>query len=131
MSARSRRGGASSDPAYPAYPGDAADPFVLNVDGSYYAFVTQVPDGAGGWVNVPVLQSSDGLGGWAPQATVADALPQLPSWARVGNTWAPAVAQTGSSSFVLYYTVTDAASGMQAISRAASSAPLSRQTTDR
>jgi glycosyl hydrolase family 43 len=107
----------------PAYPGDAADPFVLNVDGDYYAFITQVPDGSGGWLNVPVLRSSDGLGGWTPQASPADALPQLPWWAKVGNTWAPAVARTGASSFVMYYTVTDAATGMQAISRASSSVP--------
>jgi hypothetical protein len=112
--------GASADPAYP---GDAADPFVLNVDGDYYAFITQVPDGAGGWVNVPVLRSSDGLGGWTAQTSPPDALPQLPSWAKPGNTWAPAVARTGPSSFVMYYTATDAAMGMQAISRAASSAP--------
>ena len=110
---------AAAAPA-PAYPGDAPDPFVLEADGVWYTFTTQVRGVDGGWVNVPVLRSDDGLTGWAP-ASVPDALPQLPAWARSGNTWAPAVARTGPSRFVLYYTVTDGDSGLQCISRAVSS----------
>jgi hypothetical protein len=74
---------------------------------------------------VQELQSADGSS-WASapltQSTGADALPRLPRWAKPGNTWAPSVIQIGAT-FVMYYTATDASSGLQCISRATSSTP--------
>jgi hypothetical protein len=115
---------AGASPAAPAFTGDLPDPAILEAaSGSYYAFSTQVSNGAGGWIDVPVRQSGDGLGNWGVPGSGPDALPDLPSWARSGNTWAPSVLASGPSSFVLYYTVTNDASGLQCISLATSSTP--------
>lgn len=76
----------------PAYDGDFPDPFVLEVDGTYYAYSTQQ------WLaSVPVMSSTD-LQRWE---LLGDALPSLPEWAEWGRTWAPSVlrrADGGSSS---------------------------------
>lgn len=104
----------------PAHPGDAPDPWVLAVDERYYGFTTQVADRAKpGWINVPVLTSDDGGSSWN---LLGDALPELPSWAVSGNTWAPAV-HAIETSFVLYYTVTRRRGGLQSISVATASTP--------
>ena len=109
-------GGTAWAAASPSYAGDAPDPSVLVSGGRYYAFTTQVFDNARNrWTNVQELQSADGMT-WTP-ATVtaangADALPQLPRWAKVGNTWAPAVIQIGAT-FVIYYAATNASNGLQ------------------
>jgi beta-xylosidase len=79
----------------PVFAGDFPDPFVVNMEGEYFAFGTN----AGG-ANVQVMSSVD-LTTWHP---LGDALPALPSWAQAGNTWAPSVAATPDS-FLLYYTV--------------------------
>jgi beta-xylosidase len=95
---------------------DFPDPFVLRGSDAFYAFAT----GTGG-MHVQVARSRD-LAAWK---LVADALPQLPTWAAEGEglTWAPAVLARGQR-FVLYYTARHAASGYQCISRAVStSAP--------
>jgi beta-xylosidase len=81
--------------APPAFAGDFPDPFIVNVEGTYFAYATN----AGG-SNVQVMSSVD-LVAWRP---LSDALPALPGWAQAGNTWAPSVAATAGS-FVLYYTV--------------------------
>ena len=51
-----------------------------------------------------------------------DALPELPSWAGWGHTWAPSVLRRDDT-FVMYYTVRYEASGRQAISVATASDP--------
>jgi hypothetical protein len=102
----------------PSYPGDFPDPYVLAAQDKYFAFSTQVKVGSA-WVNVPVLASGDGRTGWAPPATGGDALPTLPGWARPGNTWAPSVVQSPTTGqFILYYTVTQASTGLQCVSAA-------------
>jgi beta-xylosidase len=118
--------GVASAAVSPAYGGDFPDPSVVVVNGTYYAFSTQVWDSQRSrWTNVQELQSSDAVT-WSPAAVTTgygtDALPQLPRWAKTGNTWAPAVIQIGSG-FVMYYTVTNASNGLQCISRATSSTP--------
>jgi beta-xylosidase len=95
------------------YPGDFPDPFVLLVDGDYYAYATN----AAGF-NVQLMSSTD-LTTWQH---LGDALPALPGWAQAGNTWAPTVLQRGDG-FVLYYTAREPASGRQAISAATASRP--------
>ncbi|MCU1460838.1 MAG: glycoside hydrolase, family 43 [Acidimicrobiales bacterium] len=98
---------------------DFPDPFVLQAGGRYYAYSTN--RGA----NVPEITSTD-LVHWS---TVGDALPQLPSWALPGQTWGPSVVFLAGR-YVLYYTVHDAGTGLQCISRAESASPEGPFTDD-
>ncbi|MFI5040651.1 MAG: glycoside hydrolase family 43 protein, partial [Acidimicrobiales bacterium] len=98
----------------PVRAGDFPDPSVIAVGGIYYAYSTQVY-----MDNVPVTTSVD-LVHWS---NPADALPQLPSWAAWGRTWAPSVAALPSGGYVMFYAAQDAASGRQCIGRAISPSP--------
>ena len=84
-------------PGGPVYPFDFPDPDVIDVGGTYFAYGTNA---AGG--NIQIIQSSD-LTHWT---LVGDGLPELPSWATVGATWAPGVLQLGSR-FLLFYATND------------------------
>lgn len=113
-------GGQEGAPAFrPAtaeavYCEDLADPFVV-VAGTlrprYLAYGTNTRTH-----NVPVLRSR----GILRSEDLVEALPELPSWSKPGAVWAPSVSQHDDV-FVLYYTTTHAASGLQCISRATSS----------
>ncbi len=96
----------------PVYAGDFPDPSVVVVGSRYWAYST----GSGGR-NLQVMSSSD-LETWT---TPADPLRVLPSWARPGLR-APDVLPRGGT-FLMYYTVHDAASGRQCISVATSATP--------
>jgi len=95
------------------FPYDFADPFVLAAGGLYYGYSTNA--GAG---DIQVIRSSD-LVDWE---LVGNALAGLPRWAAPGATWAPAVLSRGGG-YVAYYTVRDAGSQRQCISRAVSTTP--------
>lgn len=96
----------------PAYAFDFPDPFVLAANGSLFAFGTNATAG-----NIQVLrQNADGA--WS---TAGDALGPLPAWAGKGRTWAPAVLSRNGG-FILYYTVREAFTGRQCISRGSASA---------
>jgi beta-xylosidase len=97
----------------PAYPGDFPDPWVMLVNGTYWAYAT----GTAG-KNLQVMSSSD-LHNWS-QPT--DPLPGLPLWAVVGRTWAPGVLRLGSG-YLMYYTVHDQLLNQQCISVASSPSP--------
>ncbi len=101
LTRRSHRAGGQ-----PVHPGDFADPFVLHVDGTYYAYATQV-----GERNVQVMRSPD-LATWEH---LGDALAALPAWAGGGRTWSPVVLARGGE-YVLYYVLREPASDRQAIS---------------
>jgi hypothetical protein len=105
-----QRGGTANPVVYPF---DFADPTVLAVGDTYYAYSTNSAIG-----NVQVLSSKD-LSHWT---IVGDALPVLPAWAVTGGTWAPSVARI-SSYYVLYYTVREAATWGPCISVAISTNP--------
>ena len=94
----------------PAYRGDFPDPSVLRLGTTYWAYST----GSAGR-NLQVMSSSD-LRTWSPPT---DPLPVLPAWAQGGFTWAPSVLQQGST-FLMYYTVRNAAWGRQCVSVATS-----------
>ncbi|HXR53740.1 MAG TPA: glycoside hydrolase family 43 protein, partial [Acidimicrobiales bacterium] len=100
--------------AQPALDVDFPDPTVLVDGGTYYAYSTEVA-----FYQIQVTSSVD-LTNWTP---VADALPTLPSWANYFHTWAPSVIRIGST-YVMYYTVQQASSGQQCISRATATSPL-------
>jgi hypothetical protein len=78
-------------------PYDFADPYVLDANGTYYAYSTN--SGAG---NIQVLRSSD-LVSWQ---IVGNGLAHVPGWAQPNGTWAPSVLQRGNT-YVAYYTVPD------------------------
>jgi Glycosyl hydrolases family 43 len=110
-------------PASPVYEGDFPDPFVLVTGGRSFAYGTQTGD-----VNVQVMESPD-LAAWRHRG---DALPELPSWAGPGRTWAPAVlrreaaegsGRASAETYVLYYALRYEAAGRQAVSVATASAP--------
>ncbi|MGH9018687.1 MAG: glycoside hydrolase family 43 protein, partial [Acidimicrobiales bacterium] len=79
----------------PVYPFDFADPDIVVVRNTYYAYGTNSTAG-----NIQIIESND-LEQWK---RAGDALPALPSWARPGTTWAPAVLHL-KHTYLLYYTV--------------------------
>jgi hypothetical protein len=107
--AQAAQGGAA-----PQYGFDFPDPFVLAAGADHWAFATNSSGG-----NIQVLhRQSDGT--WA---TAGDALGNLPAWARAGHTWAPSVLTRPFEGYVMYYTVRDAVTNKQCISRALAAAP--------
>ena len=93
---------------------DFPDPGVVYANGTYYAFATN-----SGGRNVQAARSTD-LVHWT---ALPDALPNLPSWARAGRTWAPDVAVTASGTYNLYYTAWSRTNDRQVIGVATSSSP--------
>ena len=95
------------------FPYDFADPFVLATRDGYFGYSTNA--GAG---DIQVIRSSD-LVNWE---LVGNGLERIPGWASAGATWAPSVlARDGG--YVVYYTVREASSGRQCISRGVASRP--------
>ena len=110
---------AISGPSYtnPVYKDAFADPHVLRVGDTYYAYATfDVENPA----NFQVIRSDD-LVTWEE---LGDAMPALPEWTalNVGLTWAPGVIQI-EDQFVMYYTARDKKSNRQCIGRAISDNP--------
>jgi GH43 family beta-xylosidase len=104
----------------PVHPGDFPDPSVLLYHGVYYGFATQnFASPSQTIINIQTSTSVDGVN-WT--ASDVDALPQLPSWAIPGDTWAPSVAYNGSE-FVMYYVATQASNHDECIGLAVSAAP--------
>ncbi|AKV02008.1 glycoside hydrolase, family 43 [Labilithrix luteola] len=99
----------------PVFAGDFADPFILRVGETFYAYATNNAS-----KNVQAAVSTD-LASWTE---LADALPALPAWAKANAslTWAPSVLARGSR-YVLYYTARSTASGFQCIGRAMADRP--------
>ncbi|MET0495235.1 MAG: glycoside hydrolase family 43 protein, partial [Actinoplanes sp.] len=103
-----------------------ADPDVMKVGGTYYAYATN-SDGR----NIKWATSTD-LVTWTVQP--GDALPTLGAWADPDwsfppggsgdhGVWAPEVFATGPRSYVMWYTAHDRASGKQCIGAATATAP--------
>ena len=81
----------------PVHDGYFADPFVLPVDGTFYAYGTEPP--VDGPLVVPVLRSDD-LVHWAAVGRALERL-ELPT---ARNYWAPEVARTGGRYYLYYST---------------------------
>ena len=92
-----------------------ADPFILEVDGTYYAYATGDLN-----VNIQVARSPN-LVEWEH---LGEALPRLPNWqpSAKGLTWAPEVLATPAG-FVMYYTGRDVQAGKQCITTAVAATP--------
>ena len=99
----------------PVLSSDFPDPYILPVNGSYYAYATNAFG-----KNVQVSRSDDLVHWDLPK----DAMPTLASWVRLGrpDVWAPEVMQVGGR-YLLYYTARDEASGKQCLGVATSEAP--------
>ncbi len=118
---------AAADNWAPVHAGDFPDPSILSWGGQYYGFATQNFAAPSQTINVQVSTSLDGVT-WSGLNGV-DALPNLPSWAQQGETWAPSVAyDANDNDFVMYYTATDTDSGDQCIGMATSAVPIGPYT---
>lgn len=93
--------------------GDFPDPYVLRVGTSFLAFGTET---AG--IDVQVMASPD-LRSWTH---LGNALAALPTWARPGHTWSPAVLPRDHG-YVLYYVARLRGEERQAISCAVAERP--------
>ncbi len=102
----------------PVLQDDFADPFVLHVGTTYYAYATN-----GSGKNIQRAKSPD-LVHWE---LLNDALPALPSWAQLGGSyvWAPEVLPVGDH-YVMYYTARDQQSDKQCIGVAVGATPDGR-----
>ena len=95
------------------FPFDFADPSVLRVGDTYYAYSTNAGVG-----DIQVIRSGD-LSSWE---IVGNGLGALPPWAAANRTWAPSASSIGGT-FIVYYTAQDRATSRQCISRADGSSP--------
>ena len=91
-----------------------ADPDVVEVDGTYFAYATNDNNR-----NVQVASSTD-LRDWK---VLPDALPDLPNWVIPGKTWAPEVTKLNDDSYVMYFTATNFSPTLQCIGVATASDP--------
>jgi len=99
----------------PVYPKNFADPYVMLVGDTFYAYSTNARG-----KNTPVIRSRD-LIEWEE---MGDALPKRPKWSAEVNflNWAPGVMQVGDR-FVLYYTTRYREKQRQSISYAVGTSP--------
>lgn len=93
---------------------DFADPSALVNDAGTVLYSTNVDDVD---IQTGTIDADGAL------ADGSDALVEPPAWSEAGWVWAPSVRQVGSSSFVMYYSTLDVASGRQCISVAIADAP--------
>jgi beta-xylosidase len=92
------------------------DPFILQVDDTYYAYATN-----GFGRNVQTMTSTD-LVTWTPGR---DALPALPRWVNISgpDVWAPEVLRVADDDYRLYFTARNKHNGYQCIGVAVSDSP--------
>lgn len=92
-----------------------ADPFILQVGDTFYAYATNSAS-----KNISLARSSD-LVKWK---ILPDAMPGLPKWAKLtgGFVWAPEVIQVGEK-FIMYYTARDKETDKQCVGVAISDGP--------
>jgi beta-xylosidase len=95
---------------------DFPDPDVLQVGDTYYAFATQR---TGPFGNLQLATSKD-LTSW--NLSSADPLPNLPSWATAGRTWAPDVSAVPGG-YVMYFAAHSVNPDLQCIGVARSAKP--------
>ncbi|GAA4099603.1 family 43 glycosylhydrolase [Actinomadura miaoliensis] len=95
-----------------------ADPTVVKVAGTYYAYGTNSPDAV-----MPVATAPSPTGPWTRRP--GDGLARLPAWAAPGWTWAPEVVppRPGGRTHVLYFSARRNDRDMQCIGVATSTSP--------
>jgi hypothetical protein len=111
----------------PVHDSDFPDPSTLEWAGVYYSFATQNFAAPSQTINIQAATSLDGIN-WSPWSGPA-VLPQVGSWAKAGNTWAPSVVRDNADNdFVMYYTATESQTGDQCIGVATSIFPTGPYT---
>lgn len=109
--------GAHASPTYtnPVLDHNFPDPSLLSDRGVYYAYATNADGG-----NMPCARSRD-LVHWTD---LPSAMPDLPSWAKPGRTWAPNIrAFVPGKRYVAYFCAWSKAGNTQAIGVAVSGSP--------
>jgi beta-xylosidase len=102
----------------PIFTIDFPDPFVMAHENGFVAFATNATELR---ANVQMARSPD-LKSWSLIQTggrLHDAMPQLPSWAEPGRTWAPEGMRIGGR-YVLYFSARERKSGLQCVGVATS-----------
>ncbi|MFI0450829.1 glycoside hydrolase family 43 protein [Actinomadura sp. 6N118] len=97
-------------------PVNFADPDVIKVGKTYYAYATNTRG-----KNMPVATAPSLRGPWKQRA---DGLPVLGAWAKAGRTWAPDVMRRKDGKFVLYYTALNRSTGRHCLGTALAPSPL-------
>ncbi|GGT73821.1 family 43 glycosylhydrolase [Actinomadura citrea] len=105
-------------PAEPVIDGSFADPTVIKVAGTYFAYGTNNAD-----ATMPVATAPSPTGPW--KVAPGDGLARLPAWAAGGWTWAPEVVppREASGTYVLYFSARRKDGDEQCIGVATSSSP--------
>ncbi|MEU8798991.1 family 43 glycosylhydrolase [Spirillospora sp. NPDC048819] len=105
-------------PVEPVIGESFADPTVIKVAGTYFAYGTNSAD-----ATMPVATAPSPTGPW--RRSPGDGLAHLPAWATEGWTWAPEVVppRAGSRSYVLYFSARRKDSEHQCIGAATSTSP--------
>ncbi|GAB3731423.1 hypothetical protein GCM10027590_40430 [Nocardiopsis nanhaiensis] len=101
--------------ANPVFDENFPDPFVLERDGTFYAYATNGEHG-----NMPVLTSAD-LVDWE---LAGDAMPDPAPWSEEGWHWAPEIIEAEPGRFLAYYTARDPELDLQCLGVAEASEPL-------
>ncbi len=105
----------------PVFSTNFPDPFILPHQDEYLAYATNAEEGR---ANVQMARSTN-LVDWAFERDgdrLHDAMPDLPSWAREGWTWAPEVIRN-QDHYLLYFTARERSSGKQCIGVASAGDP--------
>ncbi|MCP9950792.1 family 43 glycosylhydrolase [Actinomadura madurae] len=105
-------------PAEPVIDGSFADPTVIKVAGTYFAYGTNNAD-----ATMPVATAPSPTGPW--RVSPGDGLARLPAWAAAGWTWAPEVVppRGGSRSYLLYFSARRKDGDEQCVGVATASSP--------
>ncbi|GAA2615825.1 family 43 glycosylhydrolase [Actinomadura fulvescens] len=103
-------------PTKPVIGSDFPDPDILKVGDVYYAYSTN-----SGGKELPIATAPALTGPWTKQS--GDGLPDLPSWASDGRTWAPEVVARQDGTYALYYTARRSGTDKQCIGVATSVSP--------
>ncbi|GAA4364997.1 hypothetical protein GCM10023088_09910 [Actinomadura verrucosospora] len=105
-------------PAAPVIDGSFADPTVIKVAGTYFAYGTNNAD-----ATMPVATAPSPTGPWRTRP--GDGLARLPAWAAGGWTWAPEVVapREPEGTYVLYFSARRRDGAEQCIGVATASSP--------
>ncbi|WP_165959024.1 family 43 glycosylhydrolase [Actinomadura sp. KC345] len=109
---------AGYSPVEPVIESSFADPTVIKVGRTYFAYGTN-----NGQADMPVATAPSPTGPW--RLSLGDGLAHLPAWAAGGWTWAPEVVppRGGSGSYLLYFTARRKDSAHQCVGAATASSP--------
>lgn len=111
----------TSGSVQPVVPRDFADPALIAVGDSYYAYSTSSVYEGGRW-NVPVQRAGNLLGPWS---AVGDALPIIPNWVskESADLIAPDVTSRKDGSYLLYFTARHAVHNVHCVGVAVAESP--------